>query len=104
MTHIRLRIIVAILFMVTSSTYANARPDVRKMTCAQAKQLVATNGAVVFTFTNNTFDRVVKNRQYCDRHQDASKSVFVKTLDNNRCKIGKKCVEAEPLFNRFFNH
>lgn len=96
------RIIVATMLLLIGTPYAQARPDVRNMTCAQAKHMVQANGAVVFTFTNSTYDRVVKNRRYCDRHQDASKSIIVRTLDNNRCYIGKKCVEAKPFFKMIF--
>lgn len=100
MTKIRSSILIALALTVVSSVDAYARPDVRTMTCAQAKYMVQANGAVVFTFTNNTYDRVVKNRRFCDRHEDASKSIIVKTKDKNRCNVGKKCVYDEPIFDR----
>lgn len=82
------------------SAHAFARPDVRTMTCAQAQHMVQSNGAVVFTFTNNTYDRVVKNRRFCDRHEDASETFIVRTRDTNRCHVGKKCIHEEPFFDR----
>lgn len=100
MTKIGPRIFISLALAATSPTLAHARPDVRTMTCPQAQHMVQNNGAVVFTFTNNTYDRVVKNRNYCDRNENASKAFIVRTKDTNRCHVGNKCVHDEPIFNR----
>jgi len=72
------------------------------MSCEQAKQLTRSNGAVVFTFTNSTYDRVVKNAHYCSRLDEKIESVYVKTRDKARCNIGKRCTGEFPEFKDDF--
>ena len=80
------------ILMLATSMPANARPDVRKMTCSQAQSLVKSSGAIVLTFTRYTYDRVVKNDHYCEFPYRELEDVFAKTLDNNQCLIGSICV------------
>lgn len=78
-----------------------ARPDVRQMTCAQARALVQASGAIVLTFTNTTYDRVVRNRFYCSSGEYA-KAIFKQTADFPRCNIGNICVPGEDIFDSLF--
>ena len=78
--------------MLATSMPANARPDVRKMTCSQAQSLVKSEGAIVLTFTNNTYDRVVKNVLFCDAGYQWLEDMVAKTRDNNQCVVGSICV------------
>ncbi|MBN9670925.1 hypothetical protein [Roseibium aggregatum] len=74
-----------------------ARPDLRRMTCAQAQNLVRQHGALVFTTGQHTFSRFVSNLSYCDRGQ----SLFTQygpTLDTPKCPVAFKCQE------RLFRH
>jgi len=68
-----------------------ARVDARLLTCIDATNIVKSHGQFVFTLTNNTYDRIVKNRNYCSS-QEVARNVYTPTLDNPRCNIGKKCV------------
>lgn len=97
------RLIVAALGLIVLVPIAEARPDLRQMSCREAQQTLARNGAVVFTTGRNTYDRFVTSRAYCDSWEDAVPS-YQQTRDKAQCQIGFKC--EEPLFgrgNRFFN-
>ena len=83
----------ALAAVLASATVAEAgRVDARRLTCQQARTLVQQNGAVVMTFTNTTYDRVVRNRQFCD-HGLITKPLFTKTLDHPKCHVGGICIE-----------
>jgi len=82
------------------ATAAQARPDLRTMTCAQAQNLVRQHGAVVFTTGQHTYSMFVSNISYCDRNQ----VLFVQygpTRDTPRCPVAYEC--KEPLFPRGLN-
>ena len=81
------------------TTAAQARPDLRQMTCQQAQNLVRQHGAVVFTTGQYTYSMFVSNRSYCDYNQE----LFVQygpTRDNRKCPVAYEC--KEPLFQRGF--
>jgi hypothetical protein len=79
------------------STAAEARPDLRQMTCAQAQSLVLQHGAVVFTTGRHTYSMFVSNRSYCDRNQVLYPQ-YGPTRDHPRCPVAYEC--KEPLFER----
>lgn len=79
------------------TTAAEARPDLRKMTCAQAQQMVAQHGAVVFTTGQHTYSMFVSNLSYCDRNQVLF-TQYGQTRDARRCPVAFEC--REPLFPR----
>lgn len=83
-----------------TATVAEARPDLRQMTCAQAQNLVRQHGAVVFTTGRNTYSMFVSNRSYCDWNQELFPQ-YGPTRDNRKCRVAFEC--KEPLFRRGFN-
>ncbi|NBN63897.1 hypothetical protein GWI72_04560 [Microvirga tunisiensis] len=87
----------ALLVAAALVTAAEARPDLRQMTCQQAQQTLARNGAVVFTTGRNTYDRFVTSRAYCDSWEEAVPA-YQQTRDTNQCQVGFRC--SEPLFER----
>lgn len=93
----------ALAFLCLSSiflaTTAEARPDLRKMTCAKAQNLVRQHGAVVFTTGRHTYSMFVSNLSYCDWNQ----LLFVQygpTRDIPKCPVAYEC--REPLYQRGF--
>ncbi len=84
------------LFAVSSP--AEARPDLRKLSCSQAQNMVRQNGAVVFTTGRHTYSRFVINKFYCDRWQYAHPK-YSATRDNPQCQVAFEC--REPLFSPF---
>ncbi|MEP3047651.1 MAG: hypothetical protein ABJL55_11965 [Roseibium sp.] len=80
-------------------TTAEARPDLRKISCSKAQNLVRQHGAVVFTTGRHTFSMYVSNRSYCDRNQLLF-TQYGPTSDNPKCPVAFEC--REPLYERGF--
>jgi len=93
----------AMAALVTGISVAEAqqvrRPDVRSMTCDQAKMLVEQEGGIVLTTGQHTYDRYVADQMYCPTGLDI-KDAWVDTGDGQSCLIGYTCV-AESRFERF---
>jgi len=85
-----------VLALLTGPTLA-ARPDARKMTCHEAKQLVKRRGAVVVTTGRYTYKRFVSHQRYCDYWERAA-SAWTKTKDNPNCRIGYFCEDRMDRF------
>ena len=83
---------VATVSVLAAASVAEARVDARKLTCQQAQALVQQQGAVMMSFTNTAYDRVVKNRFFCNRGM-VTKPQFVQTRDNPKCHVGGICIE-----------
>lgn len=77
------------------ATIAEARPDLRKMTCAQAQNMVRKHGAVVFTTGPHTYDKFVGHRGYCEGLERLFPR-YSATRDNPQCFVAYEC--REPLF------
>jgi len=75
---------------------AQGRPDTRRMTCEQAQEFVHHRGAVVMSTGRFTYERLVRNRSYCDYDENIWQ-VYAPTRDYRRCRVGNKCV-AEYTF------
>ena len=69
---------------------AQARPDTRTMTCAQAAGLVQSQGAAVLQTSPRRYDRYLATRSCFPRGGDAV-AQFAPTLDHPRCFIGYVC-------------
>ena len=78
--------------LLISTTFAQARPDTRYMSCGQAVSLVQSSGAIILSTGNHTYDKYVKNHAYCNLSQ-ILRGAYVPTADNRRCKIGFRCIE-----------
>lgn len=75
---------------------AAQRPDLRRMTCNQAQDLVARRGAVVMTTGQHTYERFVAGPRWCD-HWETVRPAQVRTRDTSRCIVGYIC--ETPLFS-----
>ncbi|MDD7910656.1 MULTISPECIES: hypothetical protein [Pseudovibrio] len=80
-----------LLVLALTSAAAQARPDVRTMTCQQAKDLVQQKGAIVLSTTAHNYDRYVAHRGYCS-FDEVTQPQWVKTKDVEKCRIGSICV------------
>ncbi|WP_346909659.1 hypothetical protein [uncultured Roseibium sp.] len=87
---------IAGLIVLASGQFAAARPDLRRMTCLEARHMVQRNGSVVFTTGPYTFSRYVSDRRFCDRGQAAFPQLGP-TRDNPKCLVGLEC--RQPLFS-----
>jgi len=83
------------ILLITIADAAHARPDVRTMTCAQAKALVLQRGSVVMTTGKYTYERYVAGRAYCERPY-VHRRAWIATKDTNECLVGFRCVVRPP--------
>lgn len=73
-----------------ASLPAQARPDTRSMTCAQAQAFIQQHGAVVMSTGTYTYSRFIADRRYCP-HYEILEPNYGPTLDNPKCPIGYGC-------------
>jgi len=85
------------MLLLTITDVAHARPDVRTMTCAQAKALVQQNGSVVMTTGKYTYERYVAGQAYCERPY-VKRRAWIVTKDTSECLVGYRCVDRPPRF------
>ncbi len=86
------------ILLLTIADAAYARPDVRTMTCAQAKALVRQSGAVVLTTGEYTYDRFVASRAFCERTYTTGPA-WVATTDTSQCQVGFRCERLKQRLN-----
>lgn len=89
--------IFALILLAGVSFAAQARPNSWDMTCAEARNLVDTNGAVVMNYgyspaAGYLYERYVANDSYCDSHEMAQPA-YVPTTDDDSCYVGGVCVD-----------
>ncbi|MGO4526346.1 hypothetical protein AB4097_15955 [Microvirga sp. 2MCAF35] len=64
------------------------------MTCAAARGIVASRGAVVLRTGPTTYDRYVRDSSFCALPETAQPA-WVKTADAAQCPIGSVCRSME---------
>ena len=77
--------------LLTATQAMAQRPSTRSMTCAAARDLVMSRGAVVLSTGPDLYDRYVSTDSACSVGQYARPS-FAPTLDNPTCALGAVCV------------
>ncbi|MGL4323102.1 MAG: hypothetical protein ACRCTD_03605 [Beijerinckiaceae bacterium] len=83
-----------------SSVWAQTRPDSLAMTCAQARTLVARNGAIIIGTGPHVFDRFVASLRFCPAG-DIMREAILPTRDTPACPVGGTCVTPFSVPNRF---
>jgi hypothetical protein len=78
------------------STAATAQPGgtTLGLTCAQARQVVASQGAVVLHTSPTTYDRYVRDSSFCTRSAVAQPA-WIRTADVPQCPVGGVCRSIE---------
>ncbi len=71
---------------------AQGRPDTRDYTCAEARDIVRQEGAVVFSTGPTTYSRFVDHQGHCFRTQ-VTRPQFAPTIDVRQCFVGYECIE-----------
>ena len=92
---IRGTMLCAAAIVIAATHFANARPDTRKMTCAQTQALIQSQQATVLSTGPNTYDRYV--RQFgsdCDAPYVPMVD-YVPTSDG-QCMV-YRCEQPAPL-------
>ncbi|NRG19500.1 hypothetical protein HPQ64_17550 [Rhizobiales bacterium] len=83
-------LICVLLALANTASLAQARPDTRSMTCAQAQAIVNQRGAVVMSTGQYTYDRFVASRAYCMR-DEILKPLYAPTRDTAQCPVAYEC-------------
>lgn len=78
------------------STTAFARPSTLAMTCSQAQNMVASQGAVVMSTGAHTYNRFVANPGFCEFNEWANWTT-APTKDQRACGVGYTCTSTPPL-------
>jgi hypothetical protein len=80
---------------------AQARPDSLGMTCAQARGLVRSRGAVILGSGPNIYDRIVIDRRFC-AITDGLQTAWVPTRDTRQCMVGYTCIPLKDAWPNDF--
>lgn len=73
---------------------AQNRPDSLLMSCASARSLVSTRGAVVLGSGPDIYDRYVATQGFCQR-DEMTKPGWVATSDTRQCFVGYVCARID---------
>lgn len=79
---------------VSTGAMAQSGPTTLTMTCAQARAIVASQGAVVLHTGPTTYDRFVRDASFCAL-QEMIRPSFARTADVAQCPIGGVCRSIE---------
>jgi len=90
---VRSRFLLAALSILAASP-ADARIDVRRLTCAEAQALVRREGAIVLTTGQYTYERFVAHRGFCQR-DERLEGRRAATRDRESCRIGDVCTPGD---------
>ncbi len=96
-----MKTLLAFLAVSVLSTGALAQPAATtlSMTCDQARQIVASQGAVVLHTGPTTYDRYVRDSSFCIRPATAQPA-WVRTADVAQCPIGGICRSTDVEIGR----
>lgn len=78
------------LSLVASGVHAQTRPSTVNMTCGASRQLVFSRGAIVLGTGGMTYDRFVRDRNFCDLTEYAQ-AAYVPSLETPVCFVGYRC-------------
>jgi hypothetical protein len=85
---------VLLLIAAPSLALAQGRMSTTNLTCAQARGMVASQGAVVLGTGGATYQRFVSHGGFCQRLETAQLA-YAPTRDTPACPVGGVCVEAD---------
>jgi hypothetical protein len=81
------------LILVATSSHAQPRPSTVNRPCAASQRLVLQHGAIVLGTGGPTYDRFVRDVNFCMLGEYIS-PVWVPALDTPQCFIGYRCKQG----------
>ena len=87
---IRILLAAAALAAIAVPSASAQRLDTTRMTCGQARAVVASQGAAVLSSGPNIYDRYVASRSFCSVGE-TTQPAFVATRDSAACPVGGVC-------------
>lgn len=91
----RLSLFIVATALLATDALAQPRPLTLRMSCSQAKFLVASRGAIVLSTGQYTYDRYVSSQASCLSGQ-FTRPAWVPTADTPQCFVGYTCVDNPP--------
>lgn len=92
------RIALVLAFLACGSgVQAQQRLSTLNLTCGQAQRVVLSRGAVVLSTGTYTYDRFVRDRNFCEFNEYLDPA-FVPTRDTPQCPVGYRCRTDPPYF------
>lgn len=89
-----MKILFAAFVAVASISSAQAATYTTQMTCAAAKGLVDSHGAIVLHASQFIYDRYVSHAGYCSNGGDqTTRPAYVPTKDVAQCWVGYYCAQ-----------
>jgi hypothetical protein len=83
-----------VLASLSTAAMAQSGPTTLTITCAQARGIVAAQGAAVLRTGPMTYDRYVRGSGFCAL-QETAQPAWVRTADVVQCPIGAVCRSVE---------
>ena len=83
-----------ILASLSTGAMAQSAGSTLTITCRQARQVVASQGAVVLRTGPTTYDRYVRDSSFCGRSMTVQPA-WVRTADTAQCPVGGVCRSIE---------
>ncbi len=83
-------VIVLALFIVATGAQAQTRPSTVGQPCGVSQRLVQTYGAIVLGTGGYTYDRFVRDGNFCEINEYTDPA-YVPSLDTPRCFVGYRC-------------
>lgn len=87
------------LVVLASAASAQAMPNSRTMSCANAQRLIQQNGSALMASGPAIFDRYVASVAFCPALQ-ITRPAWVATADNPKCFIGYRCTDRNRRLSR----
>jgi hypothetical protein len=97
---VRTRFLAFALAVLASASLGYARQSTLNMSCAQAAALVASQGAIVLTTGQHTYERFVAHPGFC-MLGEYGKISYAPTADTPQCRIGYTCQYRPQFFDEF---
>jgi hypothetical protein len=82
-----------------SAASAQPRPSTERLTCSQARAIVASHGAVILNTGPHTYDRYVRDQGFCGL-AEVAETVWERTADVVQCPVGYRCRPAGEARDR----
>lgn len=95
-----MRLAFVLLLLFAAGPALAQRPSTLGMSCAQARGLVAAQGAIVLSTGRHTYDRFVATPGFCSFGEWA-RPATAPTADTAQCPLGYVCQSGDPPWGDF---
>ena len=80
-----------VVISVSTASVAQPRPSTINIPCRTSQQLVFSRGAIVLGTGGFSYDRFVRDRNFCE-FNEYIQPAWVPSLDTPQCFVGYRCI------------